>query len=566
LVGLGGCSASMSKAKRRTGGASARAKGKSRPPQTKRRAPTRAQIEARASHSERLLATAQQITHIGSWEWTVRTNRVSWSDELYRIYGLDPQSCAVTFESFLARVHADDREKVARAVSEAVKTQSSFSYRERIVRPDGSVRELDSIGEPRFDERGRFTGLIGTCRDVTESRARERLEKGVHLTLELIATSAPLSKTLTKLVLAIESEVPDMMASILIYDEVREVLRVGAAPSLPEAFNRELANFPVGPAAGSCGTAVFRREPVFVADILEDPLWAEYRYVPERYGLRACWSTPIFAKDGRVLGTFALYYRQPCTVSEQELSLIRRATHIAGIAIERKQMEEQLGALNAHLELAREEERTGIAREIHDELGQAMTGLKLDVAWIERRLVALDMPLSPEVHARFKGMSELIDETIRQVRRISAELRPGVLDHLGLVAALEWQAKEFETRMGTACVVRSNVENVDLARDTSTGVFRIFQEALTNVARHAAATRVDVNLDKGADKLSLVIADNGRGIREGAAKSPTSLGLLGIRERARRLGGEVEVCAGRSGGTTVSVALPLGRSLARGVS
>ena len=556
----------MSKGERRTGQSSARTNGRSGPRKAKAHAPTRAQIEARATHSERLLATAQQITHIGSWEWTLSTNTVVWSDELYRIYGLDPQSCAITFESFLARVHPDDREKIARAVSEAVKNQSSFGYRERIMRPDGCVRELDSMGEPRFDGRGRFTGLVGTCRDVTESRARERLEKGINQTLELIATSAPLAKTLTKLVLAIESEVAGMLASILLFDEVRETLRVGAAPSLPEALNRELASFPVGPAAGSCGTAVYRRRPVFVSDILDDPLWGRYRYVVERYGLRACWSTPIFSKDGRVLGTFALYYPEPRSATEQETALIRRVTHIAGIAIERKQMEEQLHALNAHLERAREEERTGIAREIHDELGQAMTGLKMDVAWLERRLSALDAPLSPEVHGRITGMSDLIDETVQQVRRISAELRPGVLDHVGLVAALEWQAKEFEKRMGTKCIVRSSTDNIELARDASTGVFRIFQEALTNVARHANATRVEVKLDQHGDRLSLVIADNGKGIREGAAKSPTSLGLLGIRERARRLGGEVEVSAGQAGGTTVSLAVPLDRSLAGGVS
>jgi signal transduction histidine kinase len=135
-----------------------------------------------------------------------------------------------------------------------------------------------------------------------------------------------------------------------------------------------------------------------------------------------------------------------------------------------------------------------------------------------------------------------------------------VLDHLGLVAALEWQAKEFETRMGTACVIRSNVESIELARDACTGVFRIFQEALTNVARHAAATRVEVNLDRQENRLSLIIADNGKGIHEGAAKSPTSLGLLGIRERARRLGGEIDVSAGQAGGTTVSLDLPLDRS------
>ncbi|MET0595205.1 MAG: GAF domain-containing protein [Polyangiaceae bacterium] len=555
----------MGKGERRAGSRAAPKKRKTGSAQraAPRRAPTRAQIEARARISERLLASAQQITHIGSWEWTLRTDRVVWSDELYRIYGLEPQSCEITFESFLARVHPDDRETIARSVGDAVKGQSSFHYRERIVRPDGKVRELESMGEPQFDPRGRFVGLLGTCRDVTESRSRERLEEAGHRTLELIATSAPLVTTLTMLVQTIEAEVAGMKASVLLYDEVREVMRVGAAPSLPEGYNREQDNFPIGPEAGSCGTAVFRRAPVFVTDILTDPRWSRFRHVVERYGLRSSWSTPIFARDGRVLGTFALYYSEPRSPSLQDIAIIQRATHIAGIAIERKQMEEQLGALNDHLERAREEERTGIAREIHDELGQAMTGLKMDVAWLARRIGDRVHPdASGDFQERIVAMSTLIDETIQQVRRISAELRPGVLDHLGLVAALEWQAKEFERRMGTACVVRSNVETIDLARDASTGVFRIFQEALTNVARHAAATRVEVLLDQHDDRLSLVVADNGKGIREGAARSPTSLGLLGIRERARRLGGEVEVSAGRAGGTTVSLAVPLHRHVA----
>src|SRR5689334_20600171 len=138
----------MKQGVRRNDGAKAPAKGG---PRTRARAAaTRRQIEARASRSEHQLATAQQITHIGSWEWNVATNVVTWSDELYRIYGLLPQSCQITFDNFLSRVHPDDRERIARAVSEAVKSQKPFRYPERIMRPDGSIRDLDSMGEPAF--------------------------------------------------------------------------------------------------------------------------------------------------------------------------------------------------------------------------------------------------------------------------------------------------------------------------------------------------------------------------------------------------------------------------------
>jgi len=297
---------------------------------------------------------------------------------------------------------------------------------------------------------------------------------------------------------------------------------------------------------------VYRRTAVIVTDIMVDQLWKDYRFVATDHDLRACWSMPIFANDERVLGTFALYYRQPRSPTKPQLELIQRATYIAGIAIERSQMEEQLRALSAHLESAREDERAGIAREIHDELGQALTGLKMDLGWIGRRLEAR----GTELAERMDAMSKLIDETIGQVRRISAELRPGILDDLGLSSALEWQAKEFAKRTGTRCAFHSNVADVKFARDVSTAFFRICQEALTNVARHAGATSVDIRLERIGERLLLLVADDGAGMKPGTEK-PESLGLLGIRERARRLGGEVEVTAGKAGGTIVSLAVPL---------
>jgi len=303
-------------------------------------------------------------------------------------------------------------------------------------------------------------------------------------------------------------------------------------------------------------TAVFLRQAVFVNDTLTDPLWSDYRYLVADFGLRTCWSTPIFANDGRVLGTFALYYKEPRGPNERQLELIQRATHIAGIAIERTQMEEQLHALSARVERVREDERTGIAREIHDELGQGLTGLKMDVAWVERRIVGGEIS-SNELRDRMEAMSDLIDETINQVRRISAELRPGVLDHLGLLAAIEWQAQEYEKRTGTRCTVSSNLGEQKLGRDLSTGVFRIFQEALTNVARHAEAKQVTVKLEREGGRLELDVQDDGKGISDDAAKSPSSLGLLGLRERARHLGGDVSVKAREPRGTRVRLTVPI---------
>lgn len=525
-------------------------------------APSSGRHRERAAELERQLAAAQQIAHIGSWAWDVASGHVSWSDELYRIYGLEPQSVEITFETFLARLHPEDRARTQEAVGVALREGVRFEYPERIVRPDGSIRELITIGEVDRTPDGAPRGLIGTCRDVTEERERERALARAHAlqadeqrVLEMIASGAPLTTTLDALIRAIEAHAPPTLGSILTLDGGGRTVRHIAAPSIPDGYVRAIDGNAIGPRAGSCGTAAYLRKPVFVSDIATDERWEAWREIALRHELRACWSTPLIATDGRLLGTFALYYRTPRAPTQAEIELVGRVGHLAGIAIERRQLEDQLRALAAHVETIREEERTGIAREIHDELGQALTALRMDVAWIERRTSA-GAPLV-DLREKLGGMAQLIDGVVEQVRRISAELRPGVLDDLGLVAAVEWQAQEFQERTGTTCVVDAAAEAGSVGRDLATVVFRTFQEALTNVARHAEARTVDVALSTEGDWLRLVVRDDGKGIDPRDAMSPESLGLLGMRERARRVGGTATVAPGDAGGTVVTLHVPL---------
>src|SRR3989475_676229 len=213
---------------------------------------------------------------------------------------------------------------------------------------------------------------------------------------------------------------------------------------------------------------------------------------------------------------------------------------------------EQLRDLAARLEAAREAERTRIAREIHDELGQALTALKIDLAWLRRRL---PKP-APELAGKVDGMEAILDDTAGAIQRIATELRPGVLDELGLQAAIQWQAREFETRTRIACRVGMAAEPPAVDASRATAAFRIFQEALTNVARHAGATRVLVRFTLSAQALELRVEDDGRGISEGALADSRSLGLLGIRERATSLGGTVTITGERGRGTTLTLTLP----------
>ncbi len=238
----------------------------------------------------------------------------------------------------------------------------------------------------------------------------------------------------------------------------------------------------------------------------------------------------------------------------------------AGRAFERQNLlneeltrsREQLRDLARDMQSAREEERTAVAREIHDALGQELTVMKMEVSWLEKRLAHGQ----PSLREKAASVKESIDAAIGTVRRIASELRPGVLDHLGIAAALAWQANSFANRTGIACAVASPETLGGLGKDRETALFRIFQEALTNVARHSGADRVEVALAEDDGAVVLTVADNGKGICGGGGNCgdgveyPGSLGLIGMRERVRPFGGAIEV-EGRDGcGTRLKVRIP----------
>ena len=238
---------------------------------------------------------------------------------------------------------------------------------------------------------------------------------------------------------------------------------------------------------------------------------------------------------------------------------VHRALREAEERIERKRAEErlresheQLRALSVYLQHVREEERTRIAREIHDELGQALTSLKFELASLTGG-AARHAPASTEM---VRTASARIDAIIQSVRRISTELRPGILDDLGLVAAIEWQAVDFQTRSGIRCTVNAKVTEPALSEEAKTALFRIFQETITNVLRHAKARRVDVSLTEVPGRVCLEVRDDGRGITPEETDSGRSLGLLGMRERAALLGGVFRIAGATDKGTTVTVEIP----------
>jgi signal transduction histidine kinase len=215
---------------------------------------------------------------------------------------------------------------------------------------------------------------------------------------------------------------------------------------------------------------------------------------------------------------------------------------------------EELRNLSQHLQNFREEERTTIAREIHDELGQLLTALKMDLSWLKGKLPEENRQLLN----RTRDMDHHIDETIRTVQRISAELRPGILDDLGLGSAIDWQTQEFQKRSGIICTVENSFDCAALDRGRSTMLFRIVQEALTNISRHSEATRANVTLTETGNELVATITDNGKGISQKQLSDSSSIGLIGMRERVRYYNGRVDIDNLPDGGTSVRVTIPLG--------
>ena len=205
------------------------------------------------------------------------------------------------------------------------------------------------------------------------------------------------------------------------------------------------------------------------------------------------------------------------------------------------------------VKVVREEERGRIAREIHDELGQTLTALKMDVHWLSHRCPKEEDSINKKLNA----MSKVIDNTVRVVKRISSELRPILLDDFGLSAAIEWHAEEFTELTGIECHIVSDPEEIILNQAYSIAIFRIFQESLTNVARHADASKVNVSLKKNSSDFEMRIHDNGRGITDKDISDTRSFGLTGMRERAHYLKGKIDIYGSESRGTTVEISLPI---------
>jgi PAS domain S-box-containing protein len=264
-----------------------------------------------------------------------------------------------------------------------------------------------------------------------------------------------------------------------------------------------------------------------------------------------------YKKNGELMYMDITSHRMAYNNHPAILSVAENITQRMIIEEQLRKSYDDIRLLNAHLETIREEERAFIAREIHDELGQQLTALKMDTSWLSKKLTVND----PQTSQRLNSMISLIDETVKTVRRIASDLRPGILDDLGLIAALEWQSNEFEKRTGIKVAFYAEIAELSLDKNCSTALFRVYQELLTNIARHSFATLVETNIRVDAEKLIMSVSDNGKGFDVNNVKAKNTLGLMGINERVAMLHGQLQLNSVANKGTSIIITIPLHQNI-----
>ncbi len=492
----------------------------------------RKRIEGILKQSEERLATVQRIAHLGNWDWNILTNELCWSEEIYRIFGLESESTPTTYEAFLCAVHPDDREFVKESVRRALYEGETYHIDHRIVLPSSEIRIVHEHGEVTYDEGGKPVRMLGTVQDVTDSTQAEEAIKTSEQLLRSILQALPVGVWLL-----------DENGRVLSGNPARLKIWGGAKDVNLDEFDYYKGWWP------DTGKRLKSRDwPAARAITKGETVLGEVVEIESFDGQRKTISNsavPVSGPDGRVRGA---------VVVAEDIS--ERASFQKALRYSNKLLEasrKELRTLTAHLDQEVEEERKLIAQELHDQLGQSLIASKIAL-----NMLSLDKPEHDQLREQIGEVIKLIDQTIQSVRRIALGLRPFVLDHLGLVAAIESELHKFEERTGISWVsYLPQTESIQLAPVMSMNLFRIFEEALSNIQKHAGATQVIVRLESRGGRLLLEVHDNGKGIDDARILASDSLGIAGMRERVGRMGGDLCIERNDCGGTSVIVSVPL---------
>jgi len=455
----------------------------------------------KAHKKERLLARSEQIANMGTWEWDFEDHNIIWSENFCRIVGYTPENYPGTFEEALDHVPVEDRERVLRSIWESCESGQPYHIHHRMVRVDGEVISLMTYGEVELDQDGKAKKVTGVSRNVTMEQAKENeLE-----TLSLIAKTT------------------DNM--VIVTDEGDRIEWVNNAFLKKYGYKKSevLGNRPyeildgpkTNPAVRKRQLEKINQQEPHVCELLcytkeKKPVWVEVQ------------GQPVFNERGE----FVNYYRLGRDITAKKRSIEK-------LIQSRDNIKSYAHNLNKEIE----KERSRLARELHDELGQILSGLKMSLALIKNNLNG---------QKTVESMDADIDRAMHSVKKIATELRPGILDTMGLIPSLEWMVNETKKRSGILCEFVSKAKQEVFDDETSITFFRVCQEGLNNAVKHSGAALINISISFRDNILLLKLQDNGMGM-SAKLKGPLSLGLLGMYERAELNGAYLKIDSGKTG-------------------
>ncbi len=470
--------------------------------------------------SKSRLAKAQQLAHVAYWEMNPQSGEMIWSEELYRICGVDKGSFVPSREGLLSLAHPEDEARLRDGLERALAGERPFSQVSRIVRPDGATRYLHTQAEVVRDGHGRAWRLVGAAQDITERRIAEMRLRESEARFRAVFERAALGIALIDLNGSFLSA-NKVFQEMLGYGE--EELRGKLLTELSHAEDRKMT------------LQLFRE----VASGRRESYQIEKRY--QRKNGQYFW--------GRVTASLVQDSEgQPLYVA----GMIEDITQRKEAETRLQESEEKLRHLASQLMSAQEDERKRISRELHDELGQALLVLKLQAREITKGLPPEEQRLREEC----QGILTNLDQVVDKVRRLSHDLSPMILEDLGLSAALHHLIQEFSKHNHLEC----DFQEIDIddlfPLEAQVAIYRIFQECLTNIGKHSQATKLKVAIDRGPDRVSFLIQDNGKGYSPEERRRGRGLGLVAMEERARMMGGDLLVQSWEGQGASISFEIP----------
>jgi PAS domain S-box-containing protein len=459
---------------------------------------------------------------MGVWQWDVVTNKRTYDRQTCAFLGVNPLAFGGTEAEFLAAVHPADRKKVKDALTRTHDHHAPYDIEYRAVWSDGTIRHIAARGHLFLDDGDQQLKVTGVCWDITERKwaeeelqdAKEILQAAMdHSPAGIVVADAPDGR-----LRYVNKAAIDIRGGT--HEEVVRDVGLDEYVASWKLFNVDGTPLPL--------------DEVPLARAIKYGETGQREFIIRRTD-----------DDDRIVVANAA----PITVSQGKVT----AAIVVFLDItDRRKAEERIRQLAQHLETVREEERKRIARELHDDIGQILTAIKIDMVGVQA-----DCQCGGNTKGKMAGIQQLLLDGIQSVHTLCRQLRPGALDDLDLSDALEGLIDDWKIRNRVECTMCSDVDDGALSDDIKTAVFRMVQEALTNVSRYAQASKVEINLVADEQAINITITDNGRGMAPGAADKPTSFGLLGMRERLEALGGELDIESFLGKGTRIEGTIPL---------